>query len=229
MRRRLWSRLRRSRVALRRGLNARARVTKSSTESSGVASDVKAAIFRAPAWRVSGPTSTSTSAARRHADEDESIEAEAVDESVEVGGVALRGVVHLRRPFAVAVAPLVEGEAVPLEPERGADEVPGVDVEPAPVQEEHRRLAARAPVEIVEAHPSQDDVMRLGQDQLGEREPGGGRRQYQMLAELVGAQAHESRVRDVLLTITLHRRRRAGAVGGDGIRSRPSPPPAAKS
>src|SRR5713101_9981502 len=62
--------------------------------------------------------------------------------------------------------------------------------------------------------------MRLGLDQLGEREPGGGRRQYQMLAELVGAQAHESRVREVLLTTTLHRRRRAGAVGGDGIRSR---------
>ena len=63
-------------------------------------------------------------------------------------------------------------------------------VEPAPVQEQHRWLAPGAPVEIVEAHPTEDDVVRRGQDQLGEREPGRGRRHCQVLAELVGAEAH---------------------------------------
>ena len=158
-------------------------------------------------------------AAQRHADEDESIEAEAVDEGVEVGDVALGRIVHLGRPLAVAVAPLVEGEAVALEPEGGADEIPGVDVEPAPVQEQHRGLAARAPVQIVEAHPSQDDVMRLGQDQFGKREPGGGRGQHQVRAELVGAQAHESRSSriDVLVDLAHVRVRRRQRVLHAGV------------
>src|SRR5215467_5546431 len=53
-------------------------------------------------------------ATKRHADQDEAIEPHAVDERVQVGGVALGRVVHHRRPLAVAVAALVERQTVPL-------------------------------------------------------------------------------------------------------------------
>src|SRR4030095_7574049 len=60
----------------------------------------------------------------------------------------------------------------------------------AAVQEQHGWPASRAPVQIVEAHAAQDDVVRLGQVQVRELEPGGGRRQLQLLGELLGSQAH---------------------------------------
>src|SRR5439155_11186286 len=87
-------------------------------------------------------------AAERHADEDEAIEPEAIDEGFDVGGVTLDAVIHLRRPLAVAVAPLIEGQAVPIGSERGADEVPGAGAEPAAVEVQQLPPAAAAPVAV---------------------------------------------------------------------------------
>jgi hypothetical protein len=129
-------------------------------------------------------------AAERHAHQHEPLEPEGLEESLEVADVALGRVVHLRRPLAVAVAALVEGQAVTLLPERRADEVPGVRVEAAAVQEHHGRQARRAPVEIVQAHAPAQQVMLARQHDLGQADPGGIRRQLQVRAELVGAEAH---------------------------------------
>jgi hypothetical protein len=42
----------------------------------------------------------------------------------------------------------------------------------------------------VEAHAAQDDVVRVGQIQVRQVEPGSGRGELQVLAEFFGAQAH---------------------------------------
>jgi len=92
-------------------LKVRARSTNCSTESSGVASDVNAAILRTPSNRTSGPTSTRTEpgqapavpagpgqrvdATERHPDEHEPLELQRVDKGLEIGGVTLGRVVHL--------------------------------------------------------------------------------------------------------------------------------------
>src|SRR5262249_2365197 len=128
--------------------------------------------------------------AQRHADQHEPVEPEVVDESVEILDVALGTVVHRGRPLAVAVTALVEGDAVALRLEGGADEVPRVNVEPAAVQEQHQRPAARAPIHIVEAHAAKDDVVGLGHGRVLQVESGGGRGKLQMLAEFLRAQAH---------------------------------------
>ena len=206
IRRRLCRRLRRSSSRLRRGLKLSARSTYCSTESSGVASEVNAAILRTPSERISGPTSIMTSpasrrlccagprqpvdAAQRHPHQHEALELQRVDERADVAGVALGGVVHLGRPLALAVAALVQGQAVPLPAERGAHDVPRVGVETAAVQEDHGRQALDPPVEIVEAHGAEQQVMRVGQREIGQRHAGGGRRQLQVRAELVRAEAH---------------------------------------
>src|SRR5262245_45653374 len=128
--------------------------------------------------------------AQRHADQNEPVEPEVVDEGAEVLDVALGTVIHRGRPLAVAVAALVERDTVALRLESSADEVPRVHVEPAAVQEQHGRPASRAPVQVVEAHATEDDVVRLGQVQVGQLESGGGRRESQVLAEFLRAQAH---------------------------------------
>ncbi len=67
-------------------------------------------------------------------------------------------------------------------------------VEATAVQEDHRRAAGRAPVQVVKAHAPEHEVMLAGQHDVGERHAGGGGRQLQVRAELLGAEAHaESR------------------------------------
>jgi hypothetical protein len=60
-----------------------------------------------------------------------------------------------------------------------------VGVESAAVQEDDRRQALDAPVEIVKAHAAEQQVARLGRREVGQRHAGGGGRQLQVRAELV--------------------------------------------
>ena len=113
-----------------------------------------------------------------------------IDERLEVADVAFRPVVHHRRPLALAVAALIERETVALATKTEAHEIPRVGVEPATVEEDDRRTARRPPVEIVEAHPAEHDVVRVGQRELGKTEPGFGRRPREVLTKLGLGQTH---------------------------------------
>ena len=105
--------------------------------------------------------------------------------------MALDRVVHLGRPLALAVAALVERDAVPLAAQREADQVPGMGVEPAAVQEDHGRQAGRPPVEVVKAHALRaSEVVLVGQHDLGQGDAGGGGGQLEVRAELVGSEGH---------------------------------------
>ena len=104
--------------------------------------------------------------AHRLADESEPLEAEPIDEALEVGEMRLGSVMQLRRPFAVAVSALVQCETVIIGSQRETDEIPGMRGQAAAVQEDDRRAVRGAPVEVVEAHAADDDVVVLGEAEL---------------------------------------------------------------
>ena len=79
---------------------------------------------------------------------------------------------------------------MPLAAQREADQVPGVGVEAAAVQEDHGRQAGRPPVEVVEAHALEQEVVLVGQHDLGQGDAGGGGGQLEVRAELVGSEGH---------------------------------------
>ena len=85
--------------------------------------------------------------------------------------------------FASFTRPLIEGDAVVLVVEGEADEIPAVGRQ-APAVEEQQRGALAAPVEIVEPHAVDDDVVVGGQDEFLDVEPGDAGRQAQVLQGL---------------------------------------------
>ena len=181
--RRLWSRLRRSSVGLRFGLKAIARSTNASTESSTRSWLMKSRIRLEPAMFSSGPTSTSTSPpsleacseriaerrkpAHRMRDHERLLKLQFGDEAFDVADLALMAVVRRRFPFAVAMTALVEREAVIVRPQHQAYDVPGVSVQAATVKEQNRRAPGGSPIEVMEPHPMDHDMMRLGENDFG--------------------------------------------------------------
>ena len=101
--------------------------------------------------------------AHRMADHQRALELEFFDEVLDVAHLARQAVVADRRPFAVAMAALVERDAVVLAAQRQAYEIPGMRVEPAAVQEKYRTALRGTPIEVVEAHPIDHDVVILGE------------------------------------------------------------------
>ena len=101
--------------------------------------------------------------AQRHAGEDELVEAEMVDKPLGVGELGAHRIVGVVRPIAVAVAALVEREAVVVVAQRQADEVPGMRVQRAAMQKHDRRQVLVAPVEIVKPHPAEVKFVALRQ------------------------------------------------------------------
>src|SRR5262249_4639349 len=142
-----------------------------------------------PAAVASGPRQP-VGSAERHADQHEPSETQAIDDRLVSADVTLGPVVQLRRPFAVAVPGLIEGQAVAVPSQTETHEIPRVRVQPAAVEEENRRTALRSPIEVVKAHATEDDVVRLGQRELGEGETRLCRRSREMLAKLGVGQAH---------------------------------------
>ena len=145
-------------------------------------------------------------ATQRHAHEDEPLDPQGLEEGLQVAGVALGRVVHLGRPLALAVAALVQGQAVPLAPQGRAHEIPRVRVEAAAVEEHHGREARRSPVEIVKAHLPEQEVVLTRQHDFGKANAGGGRRQFEMRAKLVSTQAHAGSSQGRVLGGTAHAR-----------------------
>ena len=67
---------------------------------------------------------------------------------------------------------LVERDAVVLAAQRQAYEIPGMRVEPAAVQEKYRMAPRGTPVEVVETHPVDHDVVVFGKGETRHFEPG---------------------------------------------------------
>src|SRR5439155_963929 len=90
-------------------------------------------------------------AAQAERDERRALPAAVVEEGADVGHEVVAAVAALGRPVGVAVAALIEGEDVVITRQVGRDLVPAVRGLRAAVEEQHGRLASRAPVEEVEA------------------------------------------------------------------------------
>src|SRR5439155_5105896 len=134
------------------------------------AADVGAGIDQHEALQtvgVTGGVDERVERAHRLADEPEALDAEMLDEALDVAPVGLRLVVHRRRPLALAVSALVEGDAVVFGAESEADDVPRMRVEGAAVEKEDQRPPALSPVQVVEPHPADHEVALLLQYDLG--------------------------------------------------------------
>jgi hypothetical protein len=114
--------------------------------------------------------------AQRLADEHEAIELEVFDPGFDVSEVRGRAVVESGRPLAVAVAALVERQAVVRRPQRRTGQIPGMRGQETAVKEEHGEAAGRPPVEIVQPQPAPDEMSVLGQREIRHRHPGNVRR-----------------------------------------------------
>ena len=79
------------------------------------------------------------------------------------------------------MAPLVQRQAVELAAQRQADEIPRARRLTAAVKEEDRRSSSHAPVDVVEAHAVQDDVVLHWDDELLDVEARQSRRELLML------------------------------------------------
>jgi len=111
-----------------------------------------------------------------HANDHEIAQTDVVNKGCHVGHVRSDGVVALRRPLTIAVAAQIEREAMVVVTQGKANEVPSVSVQPAAVQEQNGSLPSGAPVELVEAHVSQQHLPALRKRELGDldvRNPGG--------------------------------------------------------
>ena len=106
------------------------------------------------------------------ADHQRPLELEFFDEVLNVAHLARQTVVADRRPFAVAMAALVERDAVVLAAQRQAYEIPGMRVEPAAVQEKNRMALRSTPIEVVETHSVDHDIVVLGKGETRDFEPG---------------------------------------------------------
>src|SRR5438045_7060018 len=77
--------------------------------------------------------------AQRHADQNELVEAEMVDKALAVRERGANRIVAVSCPIAVAVAALIERDAVEVVAQREADEVPGMRGQGADMQKQDRR------------------------------------------------------------------------------------------
>jgi len=66
------------------------------------------------------------------------------------------------------MAPLVQGLNMEVVSHGQGEEVPGMSIEPATVQEEHRRLMMIPPVQVMEAHTAYDYLLVFWFHFLGE-------------------------------------------------------------
>ena len=123
---------------------------------------------------------------QRHADEDELVEPEMVDEPLGVGDLSADRIVQVVGPVAVAVAALVERDAVVVVAQGEAAQIPGVCIERAAVQKDDRRQMLVAPIEVVEAHPPEVKLVAFRQHDAIKAEPGADGRLRQVLAVFVG-------------------------------------------
>ena len=103
------------------------------------------------------------------------------------------------------MAALVERDAVVLAAQRQAYEIPGMRVEPAAVQKKNRMALRGTPIEVMETHPVDHDVVVLGKGETRHFEPGDLGGQLQVL-ELFRCFQHGSFVLAIDLVVRPARR-----------------------
>src|SRR5262249_28095861 len=91
--------------------------------------------------------------------------------TLDVADLTRQTVIANRRPFAVAMAALIQRNTVIIRAQGQAYQVPGMRIEAAAVQEQNRVVSDDAPVEIMKAHPVDHHIVVLGQGETGYFEP----------------------------------------------------------
>ena len=109
---------------------------------------------------------------------------------------------------------LVEREAMVVAPQHQADEVPRMRVQAAAVEEENRLAAGLTPVEVMEAHLMDHDLMGFRQDDFGDFQSGIMGRQLKMF-DLFGIVQHATRSWSVSFEITAVKRRSGASFWGN--------------
>src|SRR5579875_2943671 len=132
--------------------------------------------------RVDGP--------HRLSDQDRAVEAELVGKAQDILALRRDRIVGLRIPIAVAVAALIERQAVIVRAQCQATQIPGMRIERPAMQKQHRRQSRPAPIEIVQVERADPPVAGVRQHHLGKVETGARRGRPQVLAILLGGQAH---------------------------------------
>src|SRR5207302_10024104 len=111
---------------------------------------------------------------------------ERVDKSFDV--LALRGdrIIGVGRPVAVAVAALVEGDAVKLVTQCKAAEIPGMRRQSAAMEEQKRPQPLVPPIEVSETQVTDEHGLVARQYDVVEAEAGAHRGGLQMVVIFVG-------------------------------------------
>ena len=113
-----------------------------------------------------------------------------VDKAADVADLRGDRIVAVGRPVGVAVAALVERDAVEIVAQRQAAQIPGMRGQRPAVQEQDRLLSLAAPIQIVHLQLADADVALAGQHDVAELEPGADGRRGKVLAVFLGGQTH---------------------------------------
>src|SRR5438552_14771625 len=113
-----------------------------------------------------------------------------VDKALGVRERRANRIIAVMGPVAVAVAALIERDAVIFVAQRQADEVPGMRRQGAAMQEDDGRQMLVAPIEVMEPHPAEAKFMTLRQYHLAKAEAGPHGSHGKVLAVFLGGQAH---------------------------------------
>src|SRR5438105_6836993 len=115
-----------------------------------------------------------------------------VDKALAVGERGANRIVAVSCPIAVAVAALIERDAVEVVAQREADEIPGMRGQCPAMQEHDRRPVLIAPVEVMKPHAAEVKFPALRQYHLAlvKAEAGADGGRGKVLAVFLGRQAH---------------------------------------
>jgi hypothetical protein len=137
---------------------------------------------RDPGRRTSGPAST----AHRHAGEHEPVEAQLFDKAFDVLALRRDRIIGVGRPVAVAVAALVEREAMKFVAQCQAAQIPGMRGQGPAMQEKERLQLVVAPIQVTEPKMTDHHGLLGGQYNFVEVEAGSHRSGLEMIVIFFG-------------------------------------------
>src|SRR3984893_19585813 len=126
----------------------------------------------------------------RHPGEDEMVEPERVDKAFDVLALRCDGIIGVRRPVSVAMAALIERNAVKLVAQSEAAEIPGMRRQGAAMQEKERPQLLIAPIEGTATKVTDEHGLIARQYDIVEAEAGANRSGLQMIVIFVGGLRH---------------------------------------
>ena len=200
-RRRLCIRLRRRICGSRRGLKASARSMIASSVSGLAPPLTKSRMRLDPRRLTSGPASISTNADKpfrvgdrkgepidrphRHADQDKAVETDPVGKTPDILALGGDRIIGVGRPVAVAMAALIECDAMKFVAQSQAAQIPGMRGQGAAMQKQDRPQPFGSPIEITKSQLSDTHISLARQNDLVEAEAGAHRGRFQMVADIL--------------------------------------------